>query len=102
MNTKGRFEMTHYSKRLEATTANNRRKPFDRAKLERLMNHYNVESKGKTLSGHFSPEDAIDVLEAATSRGRSVSEIVTASVRIGLPSLKKQIPRLRDFTMSVD
>jgi len=65
-------------------------------KVERLMEEYNVQSKGKTLSGHFSPEEAIDVLETAASRGRSVSEIVTAAVRLGLPRVKKQFPRVRN------
>jgi hypothetical protein len=65
------------------------------ADLERLMEEYHVKSKGKTLSGHFSPDEAIKVLETAASRERSVSEIITAAVRIGLPTVKKQFPRTR-------
>ena len=67
------------------------------AKLERLMDEYSVQSKGKTLCGHFSPEEAIDVLETAASRGRSISDFVTAAVRLGLPAAKQRFPRVRNI-----
>ena len=63
--------------------------------MQRLMKEYSVQSKGKTLSGHFSPDEAIDVLQTARTRCRSVSEILTVAVRLGLPALKKQFPPTR-------
>jgi len=62
------------------------------ANLEKLMEKYNVQSKGMSLSGHFSPAEAIDLLETAGDRRRSISEIMTRAVALGLPMVKKQFP----------
>jgi hypothetical protein len=65
-------------------------------KLRAKMENYNIQSKGKTLSGHFSPEEAVDLLETAASRGRSISEIITRAVALGLPVVKRQRPPIID------
>jgi hypothetical protein len=60
------------------------------------MAEYNIQSKGKSLSGHFSPAEAVDLLETAASRGRSISEILTRAVAVGLPVVKKRFPPMAD------
>jgi hypothetical protein len=60
------------------------------------MGEYEVQSKGKTLSGHFSPDEAIEVLETASNRGRSISEVIKRAVALGLPTVKKQYPPISD------
>ncbi len=66
--------------------------------IERLMGEYSVPSKGKSLSGHFSPAEAVDLLETAANRGRSISEVITRAVALGLPIVKKQfLPITGDY-----
>lgn len=57
--------------------------------LKRMMKKYDIPSKGRILSGHFSPGDAIDIIETAVSRHRSISEVITGATAIGLPAVKK-------------
>lgn len=65
-------------------------------KLRLKMKEYNVQTKGKSLSGHFSPAEAVDLLETAASRSRSISEIITRAVALGLPVVKRQRPPIID------
>lgn len=53
--------------------------------LKEKMLRHGIQSKGKSLHGHFSPREAIDVLDTASSRQCSVSEVITSAVEIGLP-----------------
>lgn len=70
------------------------RKGYSAAKIDPLMERYNVQSEGKSLSGHFSPAEAVELLESAANRGRSVSEIIARSAVLGLPMLKEQLPQI--------
>ncbi|MGI8918827.1 MAG: hypothetical protein ACR2H6_09500 [Pyrinomonadaceae bacterium] len=58
--------------------------------LQERMVRYRIKLTGKTLSGHFSPEDAIDVLLTAQSRGRKPGQLVVSAVLLGLPEVKEQ------------
>jgi hypothetical protein len=64
--------------------------------LQLKMEEYNIQSKGKSLSGHFPPEEAVDLLETAANRGQSISEVITRAVALGLPMVKKQFPPITD------
>ncbi len=63
--------------------------------LATRMTELNIPSKGKTLSGHFSPAAAIAVIEAAISRGMPVGRVLKTAVRLGLPELKKEFRPVR-------
>jgi hypothetical protein len=71
------------------------RKAKRAASVDRLMKEYNVQSGGKSLHGHFSPAEAVDLLETAANLGRSVSEVITRAVALGLPSVKKHFSPVR-------
>jgi hypothetical protein len=94
--------MTIDNRTSEEKQSGKNRKGKRSARLRQLMEEYDVKSKGKTLSGHFSPEEAIEILETSASRERSVSEIIKAAVRLGLPTVKKQFPRTHNIVSMID
>ncbi len=66
------------------------------ATVQKKMLLLGIKSEGKSLSGHFSPAEAVDLQETAANRGRSVSEIITRAVALGLPTVKVRFPPITD------
>jgi hypothetical protein len=76
-------------------------KPKATAQQKRLITQHNISLKGKTLTGHFSPQDAVDLLQLLErvkemfEEDFSISEFLVTMTFTGLPAARQLYPEPR-------